>query len=544
VGGWSAPPPGEEELGPQNSDDGADQRAGTKENPPLFRQAVGSLRWSFGSSALTLVLQLGYTATVSRVVAPKAFGLFALGGLLLRFVSYFAQLGLGSAVVQRPNLDEDDIRVAFTASCVLGVAVFGLAWILAPICAPLISKDPGLVPVARALSGTFLFSAFGVTAQAVLCRNFRFRVLALVDIGAFIVGYLAVGLPSALAGAGVWSLVAAALTSAAITTGTQVYFASHPMRPHMDLVRLWALARFGGAVSVIGFFEFIGSTLDTLAVGRFAGSVAVGNYTRATALVTPVERFATATSEVLYPNFARIGSDRERTATAYLSGLALITAVILPPAACLAAAAPDVVRVLLGNQWDMAIALLPIISLAVAVGLITRFSGAVAEAMGMLKAKLSIQVLHIVVVAVVVGGTVRYSGSDPRGFALAWLIGEIVRQLLYVFWLQKFLHIPGRHTAVRIREALLLAGAPAAAVVATRRLIAASAPVGLLISGVVAIAALSIVWLAMPHLSVRNEIRDRKIFSTVIGTRRSRVKMGVSDGASGEDTEAAQQTDR
>lgn len=484
----------------------------------LFPQAVGSLRWSFGSSAITLVLQLAYTAMVSRAVAPAAFGLFALGTLLLRFISYFAQLGLGSALVQRPQLDDTDMRVAFTASSALGVAMFGVAWVVAPICAPLVSQDPALVPVARALSATFLLSGLSVTAQAVLHRSFRFRALALVDIGAFVVGYLAIGIPLALAGAGEWSLVAAAVASAIVMSTAQLRLASHPMRPCMDLARLSSLLRFGAAVSLIGFLEFVGSTLDTLATGRFAGTVALGNYTRATALVTPVERFATATSKVLYPNFARIGADRDRTATAYLSGFTLSTALILPPAAWLAAAAPDVVRVLLGSNWGMAVELLPVVSLAVGVGLITRFSGAVAEALGLLKGKLTIQILHIAVVAAVAAVNVRLYGSDPRGFAGAWLAGEVTRQLLYMAWLQRVLAIPRRQTFIRIGEAVLLSALPAAAVMGTHRLLAGrSALVGLLAAAVVAVATFMIAWMALPRLTIRREIRDRHILRVVLG---------------------------
>lgn len=485
----------------------------------LFGGAMGSLKWSFGSSATTLVLQLAYTATVSRLVAPKAFGLFALGGLLLRLISYFAQLGLGSALVQRATLDDSDVRVAFTASALLGVVVFAIAWVMAPVVAPFVTPDRSLIAVSRALSGTFIFTGLSVTAQALLQREFQFQRLALIDIAAFILGYVVLGLPLALMGAGVWSLAAAAIGSSAATAIAQLCSARHSMRPLWDGGRFRGLASFGGVVSIIGFLEFVGSTLDTLSVGHFAGPTAVGNYSRATALVTPVERFASATSTVLYPNFARVGADRQRTSRAYLSGLTLIATAIMVPASCLAAASSDIVTVLLGNNWGLAASLLPFIALAVGIGLVTRFSGVVCEAMGLLRGKVIIQAIHILTVIAVIVLTVSIFDSDPRGFAIAWLVGEFVRQAIYTVWLGRTLRVSLRCTASRLAEVILLAGVPAGSVVLIRSLLPVPVLFRLLLAGAGAAVSLGGVLAACPGLAILQEVRDRDIVSTLLGRR-------------------------
>lgn len=489
------------------------------ETVPLFGHAVRSLKWSYGASVLSLVLQLAYTATVSRLVAPKAFGLIALGGVLLRFIAYFAQFGLGSAVVQRAGLDDDDVRVAFTASTMMGIGAFGLAWLLAPVAAPLLSRDPALVTISRALSVTFILTGVSGTAQAVLSRALRFRVLAAVNLVAFVIGYLGVGLPLAIAGAGVWSLVGAALATSGVTAGALLWSARHPMRPLYDGARLRALASFGGMVSIIGFFEFIGVSLDTLSVGRFAGTTALGNYTRATALVTPVERLTTVTNAVLYPNFARVGADRERTAKAYLSGLAMLGTISVPPLACLAAAAPDVVSVVLGGSWHLAAGLLPPLALAIGIGIVTSFSGSISEALGLLRAKLVIQMIHIATVLIVIVVTVKRFDSSPLWFAFAWLIGEAVRQISYAILLQHVLRIPVRSTAQRFVEVSLMAFLPAMAMVLTRRALGLPPFLELIAETVAASLIFVAAWLALPNLTIRREIRERNLINTLFGKR-------------------------
>ena len=61
-----------------------------------------------------------YTATISRLLTA-AFGLVALANLVVFFTQFFARMGIASALVQKPELSEEDIRAASTA----GVAVVG-----------------------------------------------------------------------------------------------------------------------------------------------------------------------------------------------------------------------------------------------------------------------------------------------------------------------------------------------------------------------------------------------------------------------------------
>ena len=149
---------------------------------------------------------------------------------------------------------------------------------------------------------------------------------------------------------------------------------------------------FGAQVTVIGVLEYIGLNLDTLLVGRFASATLLGFYNRSFVLVNlPLNQLMTGLSKVLFPSFSRVRGDRVRLRRAYLSALSVAAAVFFPLVAGMAVAAREIVLVLLGEQWEPVIAILPIIAASGAVKVLTHFSAVLAEAVGELRKKLLLQ---------------------------------------------------------------------------------------------------------------------------------------------------------
>ena len=78
---------------------------------PVGSRVRSGVRWSLLSSVGAAVSQIPQTVVMSRLLTPRDFGLVAVGLVMLRFVSYFAQGGLSSALIQRPSIDRADVRV-------------------------------------------------------------------------------------------------------------------------------------------------------------------------------------------------------------------------------------------------------------------------------------------------------------------------------------------------------------------------------------------------------------------------------------------------
>ena len=149
--------------------------------------------------------RLGPAAVVQR------FGLYAAALVVIKLSVIFEGLGVAPAIVQRPTLEERHLRVGFTLSILLSVAVAGLVWSMAPAIANLL-RLADLAPVVRGACVVFLFQGFSMVAQASAQRALRFRWLAGVDAIAFAVGFVVVGPALAWLGFGIWALVGALVT--------------------------------------------------------------------------------------------------------------------------------------------------------------------------------------------------------------------------------------------------------------------------------------------------------------------------------------------
>src|SRR6266404_3595628 len=98
----------------------------------LTSKALRALNWGYLSTITNAVMQIGFTAVLARLLNPDAYGLIAMAGLILRFGSYFANMGIGSALIQKDELTTEEIRAGFTSSVLLGLAFSFLIYVLAP----------------------------------------------------------------------------------------------------------------------------------------------------------------------------------------------------------------------------------------------------------------------------------------------------------------------------------------------------------------------------------------------------------------------------
>jgi lipopolysaccharide exporter len=240
----------------------------------LTAQAASGLSWSALSTVALVVANLAYTATVSRLLEPTEFGLMAMANLVVLFGQFFARMGLASALVQKTELSDDEVRAASTAGIVLGLMCMGLVWLLAPAVGGLF-HTPEVAPVLRGLGVSFLFMGWSMTGLGLLRREMRFRALSVISIGAYVVGYLVVGVGLALLGAGVWSLAAPTTTSTLVQSVWQFGVPRHPLRPVLRWRPYQTVCGYGSRWAPTGVHSFALLAAEVTA-GAFALTLCIG----------------------------------------------------------------------------------------------------------------------------------------------------------------------------------------------------------------------------------------------------------------------------
>lgn len=493
--------------------------------PPEVGDALGmgtlhGVKWSYLSTIGSLVVQVGYTAAISRLLPPAAFGTVVLAQVVLRFGTYFSQMGIGPAVVQAQVLEDDDVEVAFTLSTFLG-AIFTLGFaVLSPV-SSWVFRDPALTSVVAWMAPVFVLVGMGAVANALLRRQLRFRALAAIDFGSYVLAYPIVGVALAWGGHGTESLVAAAVVQAALLSSFSWLAVRHRVRPRWDHARASRLLHFGGWVSLTGFMEFLGGNADTLAVGRFLGTAMLGQYNRATLLaVLPAYQVVSNANRVLLSSFSRIQDQKDRFRQAYVGGTAMLLAGVVPIVAVTIALAAPLVEVLFGPQWQFSATLVPYVGIAAMLDRLHSFPALLAEARGKVGIAAGIQALHLVVAVTLVAAVVARHGG-AKELAIAWASGQAVTYVVYLVYTQRQLQPDSRQLAQAHVECLLLAAAgvmPAAVFANVGSMPAIARVVG---GGITAVALYFAVLTAIPGLLVRREFRRLGLEELLVRSLRS-----------------------
>ena len=388
------------------------------------RQLLTGLGWSAAGTALNAIAQLAFLSVLARLLEPGAFGLMAMAAVALRFASYFAQLGLAQALIQKPELRPVDTSAALLMALGLGLALYVVVVLAAPLPVAYF-QAPELTPVLAGFGWSLVAGSLAALPLALLRRHGRFKAAAAVDTVGYLLGFGAVGIGAAAAGWGVWSLVAATLTQQFVVFALGFAVA----RPRLG----WPVPadafghhwRFGARYSLVGFLEFIWANLETLAIGRLFGKDGLGVFNRAVALSNlPIEQAVNAVSRVMFPAFSSLAQDRRRLADAFCM-LFLAVGVVGAAIACgIAAAADDVVQLLLGPRWAAAAPLVAVVAVSVPPLFMYVVCGLTLDSVAALGAKLRLQAFLLILKA-----GVLLTAASHGLVAIAWAVvfAEVVR---------------------------------------------------------------------------------------------------------------------
>ena len=200
----------------------------------IRRRTVRGLSWTASSTLGQQVLQFGFTAVLARLIVPRDFGLIAMIGVFSGFATLFVDLGLGSAIVQRPKIEERHLSSAFWVNLAMGAGATVVIMALAPAIAAFFGQ-PQLVALTLAIAPTFLFASLAGVQTALLERELDFRRLVVVENVAFIAGNV-VAILMALRNLGVWSFIGLALVASVVRSG--LLFVKGGWRPRLFPDRL------------------------------------------------------------------------------------------------------------------------------------------------------------------------------------------------------------------------------------------------------------------------------------------------------------------
>lgn len=424
------------------------------------RTFLGALKWALAMSWGERALGALFTFVLAALLGPHDFGVVAIALIYIALAHVFLEQGFSTALIQRDDLEPDHLQAAFWLNLVWCVVLAGVTVAVSGWWAD-VNGAPVLRDVLSVLSLLLVVEGLIIVQEAYLQREAEFKKLAVATNVAALVGG-ALGVTLALAGAGVWALVAQQLAASA--TALVLIWIVSPWKPGLRFSRRHArdLLGFSVHVFVANFAGFVNRRSDALLVGVFFGPVVVGIYRLADRFVDLVLELTTRpVGMIALPLFSRLQQDREQLRGAVETCLR-VTSVAAVPALLVLAACSDFLLAVIGAEWASGADALKLLALVGIAKAVIAFTGPLLFAVGRpaFRAVMLWLLGGASATAVVVVASLLRSASEERQ-----IVGVAAsRALLFlVVFVPINLLVVRRLTGFGLRAFAALAAAPAAA---------------------------------------------------------------------------------
>jgi O-antigen/teichoic acid export membrane protein len=328
----------------------------------LKARVAGGLKWQavmvIGRQLLSLVI----FTILTRLLGPEEFGLMGLTFVYLTIAGFLADQGLGSAIIQRANLQTAHLHSAFwfTLGCA-GLLCGGTLIFAGPLAD--LFNEPRLAALLQWTSLSLVLSATVAVQNALFTRELDFRRPAIRNLVGQIAGG-AVGIGMALTGWGVWALVGQQLGVSLV--GALLLAAMSPYRPAWQFspARLYELLRVSFPLLMNWLVGFMGSRMDQIIIGRVLGASPLGLYVVAARIPELLRQSSVqAIADVSMPALSKLQHDHAQMREAIYHGMGINALVMFAVFVGLAATASDFVPLFFGEQWIAAVPICTLLSL-------------------------------------------------------------------------------------------------------------------------------------------------------------------------------------
>lgn len=273
-------------------------------------------------SALSLFLQSGYTTVlgfvanlvVTIILSPQIFGIYITVISLISVLNYFSDIGLAASLIQKKEIEEDDLKTAFTLQQILVLSVILIGFFSTNMIASFYQLPKEGVYLYWALLGGFFLSSLKTIPSVLLERKINFQKIVLTQVIENTVFYIVV-ISLALLGFSLTSFTYAVLARAVI--GVILIYSLSFWMPQIGIAKksFQHLLSFGLPFQSFSFLALFKDDLINLFLGKIVGFQGLGYIGWAKKWADSIVKIIMDNlSKVLFPLISRFQHDKEKIA--------------------------------------------------------------------------------------------------------------------------------------------------------------------------------------------------------------------------------------
>ena len=405
----------------------------------------------------TVLLSLVFSAVLARLLTPEEFGVVGVVTVFVNFFNLFADMGIGTAVIQNKELTKDDTERIFGFTILLGVSL-GLLFSASSVLMVRLYRNEVYYRVGPLLGLGLMLATFNVVPNATLMKNKLFATNAVRVILSCLLGY-AVAITAALNGWKYYSIVFQQLTAALFVLCWNL--ATVKLRPafrgigeSMRKIRHFSVYQFA-----FNFINYFSRNLDNLLTGYYFGEAQLGYYDKSYRLMRyPVDNL----TNVITPSMQPILSDHQKDVAyvyeKYRTIVKLLGVIAVYISVVCFFASEEIILLYFGRQWSGSVTSFHFLSVSLFFQIVGGVSGSIYQSVNKTR---EMFISGLIGTVITVGGILTgIRLGDINGLALAYSVAFILNFLKSQWFLSRFCFADSfRNLLLLFKEELAIAAA-------------------------------------------------------------------------------------
>lgn len=313
-----------------------------------------SLFWKILENGGSQGVQFIVSVLLARLLSPSEYGIVAIVLIFTTIANVLVQNGFASALIQKFHADDLDFSSVLIFNVLLSLAIYILLFLGSPVIAG-IYKNPELIDILRVMGIIILPGSIISIENSYVARNMKFKTLFIATFLSSVISG-SVSVIMALEGAKVWALVFQQIVyyfALLIILGIGIkYFPGLKF----SLERLKTMFAYGSKLLAASLIDTIFTNIHGLVIGKAYSEDMLGSFNRGEQFPKlVVSNLSSAIQSVLLPAMSKKQESKEDVKALLKSSVRLSTFVVAPMMCGLAAVSDNLILLLLGEKWRIAI---------------------------------------------------------------------------------------------------------------------------------------------------------------------------------------------
>ena len=323
-----------------------------------------------GISSQTLVtivnglVEIFSFSVMSRLLTKEDFGYYAVLVSVTTVFSSLSETGIGSAIIQKQNINNKYVNNAFTLSFIVGgILTLALCITAGPI-ATVVADSSVKIPL-MLMSITLLCHCLTSVSNSLMQRDLKFITLGMIRLASLVITTI-IAIILAIKDFGYYAILTKTILASILTLLLSLYFARTRYYFTYDFKVCRSIFGYSGWLMASAFFRNFAQQADRLLMSRLLSVATLGAYNRPKDFINQIaSQFTTIFDVVLFPVLSNIQDKKESMQNAYISSFYYLNMFSMLLSLTFIFNTELLIRIFLGEQWLELATLFRILSVSV-----------------------------------------------------------------------------------------------------------------------------------------------------------------------------------